>query len=422
MVAVTTLRLSTALLISSVTGAALTLTPGAQLHQQAASATARPGGAATAAAIVEFERLRIDGNDAVYSLEYKAAREMFLRMTRLAPEHPAGYVYLANNLWLETLNARRRLSTSIYTGESFYLRGLSDDRVDPKRDREFNDLITQAITVARARLAGNAKDTEAMYYQASALGLRAAYSTSVRRSFRRAIGDANESVKLQRQVIKLDPEYIDSYLSIGLYEYVIDSLPLGWKFLARLAGLKGSKKRGIEQVELVTQRGKYAADDARVVLIGLYSKQKQPEKALELITQLAAKYPRNYLFGVERAGMLYRLGRPDEAVRGFADLLNDAHIAASTTDLVRYQWGEALTQKGDYPAAIEQYAEVKRWAKSDPELVSLAHLHTGKALDALGKREQALAEYQAVLKREDVFGSHKLASQYVKKAYVPAKT
>jgi tetratricopeptide (TPR) repeat protein len=320
------------------------------------------------------------------------------------------------------LNARRRLSTSVYTGDSFYLQGSSDDKVDARRDGEFNNLIKQAIAAARARIARNPRDVEAMYYQASALGLRAAYSTSVKRSFRKAIGDANDSVQMQRQVIKLDPEYIDSYLSIGLYEYVIDSLPIGWKFLARLAGLKGSKKKGIEHLELVTQRGKYAADDARVVLIGLYSKQNQPEKSVELITQLATKYPRNYLFGVERAGMLYRLGRTDEGARVFGELLNDARIAQSATDLVRFQWGDALTAKGDYTAAIEQYAEVKRWARSDPELVSLAHLHTGEALDALGKREQALAEYQVVLKREDVFGSHKLASQYVKKAYAPAKT
>ena len=71
----------------------------------------------------------------------------------------------------------------------------------------------------------NSKDVEALYYNASALGIRAAYATSVKRSFTRSIGDANESIKIQRQVIKLDAEYIDAYLSIGLYEYVIDSLP-----------------------------------------------------------------------------------------------------------------------------------------------------------------------------------------------------
>ncbi|HWN99552.1 MAG TPA: tetratricopeptide repeat protein [Blastocatellia bacterium] len=414
-------RLSITLLISSVGVAALAITPLGVVGQQA-STTGKPAAAASSEKVSEFERLRIEGNEAVYNLEYKSAREMFAKMTTLEPEHPAGYVYLANNLWLETLNAHRRLSTSVYTGESFYSQGANDDKVDPKRDAEFTGLIKQAIAAARARITKNPRDVEAIYYQASALGLRAAYTTSVKRSFRRAIGDANDSVQMQRQVIKVDPEYIDSYLSIGLYEYVIDSLPIGWKVLARLAGLKGSKKKGIEHLELVTQRGKYAADDARVVLIGLYSKQNQPEKAVELITQLATKYPRNYLFGVERAGMLYKLGRKDEAARVFGELLKDASIAQSATDLVRFQWGESLRDKGDYAAAIEQYSEVKRWSKSDPELISLAHLHTGEALDVLGKREQALAEYQVVLKREDVFGSHKLASQYVKKAYSPAKT
>jgi len=417
--AVMTLRISMALLVSAAVGAAPLVTPAAALDQQTASATEKPAAADAAA---EFERLRIDGNDAVYSLDYKTAREIFNRMTRLAPEHPAGYVYLANNLWLETLNASRRLTTSVYTGGSFYAQEANEDKADQKREREFNELIRKAIDAGRARLVKNPKDVEAMYYQASALGLRAAYSTSVKRSFRRAIGDANDSVKIQRQVIKLDPEYIDAYLSIGLYEFVIDSLPLGWKFLARLAGLKGSKKKGIEHLELVTQRGKYAADDARVVLIGLYSKQNQPEKSVELITQLATRYPRNYLFGVERAGMLYRLGRAEEGARVFGDLLKDERIAQSATDVVRFQWGEALSEKADHTGAIEQYDAVKRWPKSEPELVSLAHLHTGEALDALGKREQALVEYQAVLKRENVFGSHKLAAQYLKKAYAPTKS
>src|SRR5688572_11119127 len=51
------------------------------------------------AELVEFDRLRTEGFDAVYNIDYKTARERFLQMTRIAPDHPAGYVYLANNLW-----------------------------------------------------------------------------------------------------------------------------------------------------------------------------------------------------------------------------------------------------------------------------------------------------------------------------------
>jgi tetratricopeptide (TPR) repeat protein len=369
----------------------------------------------------EFDRLRTEGFDAVYNIDYKTARERFLQMTKIAPSHPAGYVYLANNLWLETLFQSRRLTTSVYTGGSFYVQDKSEDQVDQKRDREFNELIKQALAATRARLVKDSKDVEALYYNAAALGIRAAYGTSVKRSFTRSIGDANDSIQLQRQVIKLDPEYIDAYLSIGLYEYVIDSLPFGWRVLARFAGLKGSKTKGIEHLELVTRRGKLTADDARVVLLGIYSKENQLDRALEVISYMAKMYPRNYLFGVERASMLYRTGSVDEGARAFSDLLKDDRIAGQAADLVNYQWGEALVTKQDYANAAARYKEVERSPKSDPGLVSLAHLHTGEALDALGKRDEAMAEYQIVLKRENVFDSHKLAAQYVKKAYAPAK-
>jgi hypothetical protein len=409
--------LSLVMLATNSLGGGVTAT-GQTTARPAARDTVKAGGQVNAA---EFARVRNEANDALYNMDYKKAREGYLRMTQISPDHPAGYVYLANNLWLETLNASRRLNTSLYTGGSFYSQDSNEDKVDPKRDREFNDLIKQALAKTRARLLKDSSDAEALYYEASALGLRAGYETTVKRSFARAIGDANDSIQIHKKVIKIDPNYADAYLSIGLYEYVVDSLPFGWRVLARFAGLKGSKKKGMEHLEMVTQSGKYTSDDARVVLIGIYSREGKPERALEMISYLANKYPRNYLFGVEHAAMLYRMGRSDEGDRAFRDLLKDDRIAQVAADLVNYQWGESLAAKGEYAAAVERYNEVKRWQKSDEEIVSLSHLHKGQALDALGKRNEAVAEYQVVLKRENVFDSHKLASQFVKKPYVPAK-
>ena len=386
------------------------------IAQQAAS-----GAATSKAPITEFDSLRERGNDALYNLDYTAARELFQQMIRLEPDHPAGFVNLANNFWLETLNASRRLSSSLYSGGSFYEQDAEQDKVDPKREREFSELIRRALAVATARLQKDGKDVEALYYQAAALGLRASYSVTVKRSFRRAIGDANESIMIQRKVIKLDPKYVDAYLSIGLYDYIIDNLPWYFRGLAKVAGLGGDEKRGIERLEMVTKSGKYTADDARVVLIGIYTRERQPERALEMISYLANKYPRNYLLGIERAGMLFRMNRPDDGNQAYADLLKDRRIAQAAADVVNYQWGEALMARGSHAEAVERYNEVVKWPKADPSLVSLAHLHAGQALDCLGKREQAIAEYQLVLKRDNVFDSHKVASEYVKKPYAPGK-
>jgi tetratricopeptide (TPR) repeat protein len=383
---------------------------------------AAPAGAATSATpAADLDRLRIEGFDAIYSLDYHAARDRFESMTKLAPDDPAGYLYLANNLWLETLNSSRRLLTSVYTSGSFYQEVSKDDRVDAKRDRTFADLIKQAITASRTRLAKDPKDARALYYHASAVGLRAAYSTSVKRSFRKAIGDANDSIKLHKQVLVLDPTYTDSYLSIGLYDYVIGSLPWHWRVLARFAGLKGSKKRGIENLEKVVGTGKFTTDDARVVLVGIYNREGQPERSLALLTELGRRYPRNYLFRIEQGAMLFNLNRQDEGNKVFAELVADQKTTSTAADVINYSWGLALFDKGDFQNALERFNAVKQWNKSDAGLVSLSILNGGKSLDAMGKRTEAVAEYQAVLKRENIFDAHKQAGEYLKKPFAPAK-
>jgi len=373
--------------------------------------------AAEAEAAGQYDRLRNEGNLALYNLDYAGARERYLQMTRLLPDQAAAYVYLANNLWLETLNKSRRLSTSLYSGTSFYVQKSEADNSDKERDREFDRLIARAMTLSAAALQKNPADAEALYYQASALGLKAGYTATVGRSFRRAIGDANKSIQLEKKVLTLDPGYYDAYLSIGLYEYVVDSLPFAWRMLARLAGLKGSKDRGIQELESVVQHGKYAADDARVLLIGLYTRERKAERALEILDYLAKKYDQNYLFGVERGRLLYQVGRREQAESSFSALLANSKVAQQATDLVNFQWGEALEEARDYQAALDHQMAVINWPKSEGGLVTLAHLHAGQSLDLMGKHAEAVSHYRIVLSRDNVFDSHDKATEFMNKAY-----
>jgi tetratricopeptide (TPR) repeat protein len=371
----------------------------------------------------EYERLRVAGNDAVYNLDYEKARRTFEKMAALAPDQPAGYVYLANNLWLETLNRSRRLSSSLYSSASFFAQGTPEQNVDSQRDSQFSALIKRALEVAEARLKINPQDTQSLYYKGAAVGIRAAYRLTVKRSFWGAIGDAKESIRIQNRVVTLDPDYTDAKLSIGFYEYIVGSLPLWWRVLARFAGIEGSKKRGIELLETVAKTAKYAPDDARVLLIGIYTRERKFEQAKALVDYLAGKYPHNYLLGIERAVMLFRLGRVGEGARAFEDLLANTHIASDATDVVNYQHGEALIETRNYVSAIARYKAVVAWPKSDKTLVTLAHLRAGQALDALGKRVEAMEEYKTVLccNNPVAYDSHDLAKKYQRTPYVPSR-
>ena len=54
---------------------------------------------------------------------------------------------------------------------------------------------------------------------------------------------------------------------------------------------------------------------------------------------------------------------------------------------------------------------------AETNLVTGARLHAGQALDLQGKRAEAIAQYQAVLKRADIMDAHEQAKKGLKEAY-----
>src|ERR1044071_3547647 len=110
----------------------------------------------------ELEPLREKGISALFNMDYQGARNAFEEMTRVAPRNPAGYVYLANTIWLGHLAELRRLQTNIYNrGNSFFSK--TEDKVDPKIDKEFHEKIDRAITLCDAHLNIHKEDTPTLY-------------------------------------------------------------------------------------------------------------------------------------------------------------------------------------------------------------------------------------------------------------------
>src|SRR6266850_1567417 len=215
-----------------------------------------------------FETLRRSGLDALYNIDYDKAQRDFKEIVQLYPNHPGGYQLLAARVWIKTLYESRRLQSSLYSSESFYTNG--DDKVDPKIVAEFRNLSREAKRLAEAKLKQDPKNLEALDFLANTEGLKAAFEEAVERRHFAALRDGNDAVNHHREVLKLDPKYIDAQITIGLYEYVVGSLPLPIKILAGVMGFRGSKKIGLSMLEQVAKEGRWAQDDAKTVLVLLY--------------------------------------------------------------------------------------------------------------------------------------------------------
>ncbi|RMG55274.1 MAG: hypothetical protein D6723_03085 [Acidobacteria bacterium] len=361
-----------------------------------------------------FDALRRRAFDAFYNLDYETAQKLFQQIVEELPDHPAGYLYLATQVWVGELNRTRRLQTSIYSNPSFYSR--TGETVDPQVDQQFREYIQKAIEKAKARLAQNEGDVEARYFLGAAYAVLASYEATVARQFMAALKHARRAVSEHRKVIKQQPNFVDAYLTIGAYDYIVGSLPLWVKLLAALGGIRGNKERGIKELQQAAERGKYVSDDARVVLIAIYAREKQYEKALELVRYLRDRYPRNYYFPIEEAHLLVEVGRKREGFAAFEAMLQNERFQ-EVGDLIRFQYAQLLAEQGYRIAALHYYRQVTEMPTASPQLVTLAHLRIGQLLDLLGRRQEAISEYQLVLDRENVFDSHRQAERYLRRPY-----
>jgi len=386
----------------------------------------------TEAERARFEELRRSGLDALYNIDYDKAQRDFKEIVKLYPNHPGGYQLLAARVWIKTLYESRRLQASLYSSESFYSTG--DDKVEPKIVTEFRNYTREAKRLAEAKLKQEPKNIEALDFLANTEGLKAAFEEGVERRHFAALRDGNDAVNHHREVLKLDPKYIDAQITIGLYEYVVGSLPLPVKLLAGATGYRGSKKRGLKLLEQVAQEGTWAKDDAKSVLIVLYTREKRFAEKVKLSRELSEKYPRNYLLRLETAEGLVSLAAQErtekdvagaaqaekEAFATFDEMLRDRNVreaAGRALDLIHFKYGEALLTAGYHERAAKEFLAATRVERAEAGLVTMAHLYAARAFDVAGKRDEALAQYKEVLSRPNVYDAHEEAKRGMKHAY-----
>jgi len=379
-----------------------------------------------------FTALRRSGIEALYNLDYEKARQDFQEVARLFPDHPAGPQLLAARLWAKTLYESRRLQTSLYNKDSFYASG--DDKVDPKVVEEFRSLTRQAKRLCDIRLKKNPKDIEALNFSAATSGLKASFQEAVERRHFAALRDGSDAVDRHREVLKLDPTYVDAKITLGLYEYVVGSLPLPIKLLAGIGGFRGSKKKGLAMLEEVASKGQWSQDDAKSLLVLLYSREKRFVDALAFARELSSKYSRNYLLRLEIANALVAIASVErkknnataaakaekEAFDTFDELLRDRAVrdtAARAMDLIHFRYGEVLLTASQPERAAKEFLAATRVERGQPELVTMAHLYAARAFDLAGKRDEAMAHYKQVLTRPNVYDAHDAAKKGLRQPF-----
>ena len=347
-----------------------------------------------------------EGIHGVYSLDFDTAQQNIEWVFAHYPDHPFAHFGNAMIAW----------SRYEYEYE------LSDDR----QRKVFEKILDDSIAGIKRWMKQHPDDPNAYMGIGALYGLRAMFSMR-NRSWITAYFSGRKAIKSLEKSLELDPTYYDAYFGLGIYQYYAGTLPAVIKILAKIVAIKGDPDEGVAQLNLSRKKAHFTGDSSKLILIEVQNTRNSPyynpQKSLEFIRQLRAKYPKNPLMHYVEIICLYETGHYDEVTAQAEEFLkligkdpfykdiylSRAYTALGTVQMAQGNWQQARALFEQGQQAVKNQ-EPSRWGVWN-------ELRLGQVYDVLGEREKAVKQYKEVLSFDDKWGFDETAEALLKKPY-----
>jgi tetratricopeptide (TPR) repeat protein len=357
-----------------------------------------------------------------YNNEYDQAIAVFEQELKQHPADPELYNHLAQSILQREMLRNGALESQLVTGSNPFLRrpGMEISAQDKAR---FNDALANSMKLTQDALARNPRDVQALYAQAVAHGLRANYLFLVQKAWLDSLHEITAARKDDEQVVRIDRDFSDARLILGINEYIVGCLSFGWRVLASLEGFHGDREDGIRQLQLVAQTGVLNRYDAEALLAAIYRRERQPQRAIPLLQELAQKFPRNYLFRFEEVEMYSDQGDKQDALRVLAEIESlrksgSPGYASLPPEKIQYLKANLLFWYGDLDPALTDLKRVTQNADQlDLNTAVMAWLRLGQVYDLQGKHQDAVQAYRETMKAAPKSEAALEAKSYISSPY-----
>lgn len=357
-----------------------------------------------------------------YNNQYGEAYTYFKSSVRAHPHDADSYNHLAQTILYRELFRDGALESEMVNGTNPFLRSAKLS-VSPQAKEEFADCIQRSLQLSGAALEKDPDDVHALYSAGVAHGLKSNYAFLVEKAWIESLREAAAANKANKQVLELQPDFTDSRLVVGLYEYVAGSLPFYMRMLGAVGGFHGSKDGGIHQLQEVAECGILNKYDAEIILAVVYRREHHPELALPLLQRAANQFPGNYLFRLEQVQMYSDLGNKSAALQELAevDLLRQSGAPGYTSlcaGQTAYLRGNLLFWYGDFDSAL---INLKKATAATPDLnlnmAVMSWLRLGQTYDLKKNHGAAVAAYKEAIATAPESALADQANNYIANPY-----
>lgn len=266
----------------------------------------------------------VQGETLMMARDYEAALALFQKLSEDYPESPAG---------------------------PFGIMALWQTRMFENRDFRYSTLYFAAekkmTAICDARLSGERPSDWDMFVCASGFGMKGFFDAR-RDKWLQGLGGAIRSIRTFKRLLWLNPNFTDADMGVGMYQFWRSVVTQRFKWLPFFSDLRVS---GMAKVQRVADEGKYVKDLAKANLAYMAVEMKQYDKALSILNDLIARYPRNILMRQAKAEVAWYQRRfQDCAAIHRAILAEDPQLSYS-----HFWLGLLAEQRGDKAAAIAEY-------------------------------------------------------------------
>ena len=338
-----------------------------------------------------------DGFQHFYNLDYDGAMLRFQQVQRAHPQDPMANAYVLMDTIFHELYRQDLLDTTYYAREHFLSSGHKSEISDAVR-QQIDQLTDTSIRLADERIKANPNDKDALFARGYAKGMHAAWMTLADHSYTGAARQGLSARNDSEQVLKLDPNYADAKMAVGIQQFAVASLPRFVRMLVGIAGIGGNKEGGLQLLRESAAHGTVTRVESQTALSLFLRHDKRYTEAYAVAQGLAKQYPHDFLFRLEEANLMKDAGHGPEAIAIYKGVLADAakpgYFVEPRLQLAYFGLGETQRGHGDTADAADSYLKAAEQPNCSDWMRRRAELNAGMRLDLLHRRDEAVKQYQ----------------------------
>jgi hypothetical protein len=244
----------------------------------------------------------------MYNFDFPASQEILTRYIAIHPQDALPYAFRASGYLFFELDRLGILESEFLIDDDQIAEKKKKLEPDPANREKFLRALNEVDSRVTAALKADPNDRAALFAMCVSQGVATDYMALVEKKQISSLTLAKRSNGYAQRLLKLDPTFYDAYLTAGLSEYMVGSLPFFVRWFVHFDNVGGSKEKGVQNLRTVAREGHYFRPFSKILLGIIALREKRPQEAQKLLADLSHEYPENPLFRKELNKLNTKLG------------------------------------------------------------------------------------------------------------------